>query len=52
MAFLVEHANGKANTEDQRILDIHPHDIHQRVPVILGSSDEVDMCMTYLNPSK
>ena len=27
---------------DQRILDVQPTDIHQRVPVIIGSADEVD----------
>lgn len=42
MAFILEKAGGKATTGDQRILDITPEDIHQRVPVFLGSPDDVD----------
>ncbi len=43
MAMLIEQAGGKALTAPgQRILDVPPQDIHQRVPVILGSADEVD----------
>jgi len=41
MAWLVEGAGGGATTGRQRILEIVPKDIHQRVPVILGSADEV-----------
>jgi fructose-1,6-bisphosphatase I len=43
MALLMEQAGGKAlAAPGQRILDVQPTDIHQRVPVILGSADEVD----------
>jgi fructose-1,6-bisphosphatase I len=43
MAMLIEQAGGKAfAAPNQRILDVQPRDIHQRVPVILGSSTEVD----------
>jgi len=43
MAMLVEQAGGKAlSAANQRILEVQPNDIHQRVPVILGSTDEVD----------
>jgi fructose-1,6-bisphosphatase I len=43
MAMLIEQAGGKAlAAPGQRILDVEPTDIHQRVPVILGSADEVD----------
>ncbi len=43
MAMIVEQAGGKAMAApDQRILDVQPTDIHQRVPVVLGSADEVD----------
>lgn len=41
MAFLVEQAGGAATTGRQRILDIAPDGLHQRVPVILGSKNEV-----------
>ena len=40
---LIEQAGGKAlAAPGKRILDVQPTDIHQRVPVILGSADEVD----------
>ena len=41
MAFLVEGAGGKSTTGTQDILDLVPTGIHQRVPVILGSAEEV-----------
>lgn len=47
LAMLVENANGKACTEAGDILDILPHDIHQRVPVIMGSRNEVETCLNY-----
>jgi len=47
MGFLVEQAGGKASTGRERILDIVPGKLHQRVPVILGSSEEVDAVIGY-----
>ncbi|KAB2919738.1 MAG: class 1 fructose-bisphosphatase [Dechloromonas sp.] len=47
MAFLVEQAGGAATTGRQRILDIVPEKLHQRVPVILGSKEEVDRVTAY-----
>lgn len=47
MAMLLEQAGGKAHTHTQRILDIQPEAIHQRVAVILGAANEVDKCLTY-----
>jgi len=41
MSWLVEGAGGRSTTGRQNILDVEPTDIHQRVPVILGSSEEV-----------
>jgi len=41
MAMLVEAAGGDATTGREKILDLEPTAIHQRVPVILGSADEV-----------
>lgn len=41
MAWLVEGAGGASTTGTQGILDVEPKGIHQRVPVILGSADEV-----------
>ena len=49
MAMLVEQAGGKALcSPNERILDVKPTDIHQRVPVILGSSEEVDHVAAHL----
>lgn len=52
MAMLIENAGGKAFIEAtnriQRILDIVPESLHQRVSVILGSAKEVDICIVYL----
>lgn len=42
IAFLAEQAGGKASTGKQRILDIKPTDLHQRVPFIVGSKNMVD----------
>lgn len=43
MAFIVEQAGGAASTGRQRILEVEPESPHQRVPVILGSRDEVEL---------
>ncbi len=47
MGLLVEQAGGEAWTDKGRILDIQPEKIHQRVPVILGSAEEVKCCVEY-----
>eukprot|EP00611_Tribonema_gayanum_P013199 TRINITY_DN239_c0_g2_i1.p1 TRINITY_DN239_c0_g2~~TRINITY_DN239_c0_g2_i1.p1 ORF type:complete len:364 (-),score=155.20 TRINITY_DN239_c0_g2_i1:414-1505(-) len=41
MAFLVEQAGGLALTGKTRIMDLKPKKVHQRVPCILGSRDDV-----------
>ncbi|MBA6351791.1 MULTISPECIES: class 1 fructose-bisphosphatase [unclassified Colwellia] len=51
LAMLVENAQGKAFTEHERILTIIPSHIHQRVAVIMGSTEEVDACLGYLKPT-
>ena len=47
MAMLVEQAGGAASTGRQRILDVQPERLHQRVPVILGSKREVERVASY-----
>ena len=42
MSLLIERAGGAATDAVSRILDIAPTDIHQRVPVVLGSKNEVE----------
>ncbi len=47
IGFLIEQAGGAASTGRQRILELLPHQLHQRVPVILGSKNEVDRIARY-----
>src|SRR5882672_5217707 len=47
MAFIVEQAGGAATDGAQRILDIVPTSLHQRVPVFLGSKNEVERVTRY-----
>ncbi len=47
MAWIVEQAGGAATTGRGRILDLPPTDLHQRVPVILGSRNEVERIERY-----
>ena len=47
MAMLVEQAGGAASTGRGRILDVAPSSLHQRVPVILGSKNEVERVERY-----
>ncbi len=42
MAFLVEAAGGTATTGTQRILDVEPEELHQRVPIFIGSKSLVE----------
>lgn len=47
MSFLIEQAGGAASNTLQPIMDVEPHHIHQRVPVILGSKEEVERINRY-----
>lgn len=40
-------AGGLATTGTERILDLIPNDIHQRVPIFLGSKDDVEDVMKF-----
>jgi fructose-1,6-bisphosphatase I len=48
MAFIAEQAGGKATTGHERILDIEPTDLHQRVPLIIGSEEEVNLVEAFM----
>lgn len=52
MAWLIEQAGGLAHSGEERILDIQPTDIHQRVGIILGAKHEVETCLGYLEGSQ
>jgi len=47
MSWLVEQAGGAATNGKQRILDIQPTKLHERVSVILGSKNEVERVTAY-----
>ncbi len=42
MAFIVEQAGGVASTGTQRVMDVQPTDLHQRVPLFIGSKKMVE----------
>jgi len=50
MSWLVEQAGGAATNGRDRILDLQPGKLHERVSVILGSKNEVDRVTSYHNP--
>jgi len=47
MAFLIEQAGGMATNGRERILDIVPRKLHERVSVVLGSRNEVQRATDY-----
>ena len=47
MSFIVEQAGGMSSTGRERIMGIKPSGLHQRVPVILGSKNEVERVVNY-----
>jgi fructose-1,6-bisphosphatase I len=42
LAFLIEQAGGKASDGEQRIMEIKPTELHQRVPYVVGSTNMVN----------
>ncbi|MGE0802249.1 MAG: class 1 fructose-bisphosphatase [Lautropia sp.] len=51
MSLLVEQAGGAATNGRIRILDVRPEQLHQRVPVFLGSKEEVERVTGYHQPA-
>jgi fructose-1,6-bisphosphatase I len=49
LAFLVEQAGGKATDGTRRIMEIMPDNLHQRVPLIIGSPEMVDKVLEFMN---
>ena len=47
MSWLVEQAGGAAHNCQQRILDVQPTALHERVSVVLGSKNEVELVLQY-----
>jgi len=49
MAFILEQAGGKAIQGDKRIMDVEPTELHQRVPVYMGSKNMVNELEKFIN---
>ncbi|MBL4693140.1 MAG: class 1 fructose-bisphosphatase [Magnetovibrio sp.] len=47
MSFILEQAGGVCSTGRERIMDIQPSGLHQRVPCIMGSKNEVERLISY-----
>jgi fructose-1,6-bisphosphatase I len=47
MSWLIEQAGGAATNGKERILDLLPTQLHERVSVVLGSKNEVDRVTQY-----
>lgn len=52
MSWIVEQAGGASTNAEERILDLQPHTLHERVSVILGSKNEVDLVTQYHRMAK
>ncbi|CAM9754119.1 unnamed protein product [Ectocarpus fasciculatus] len=52
MAFICEQAGGMATTGTQRVMDINPEKVHQRVPTYLGSAEDVTELINALKKEK
>jgi fructose-1,6-bisphosphatase I len=48
LAFVVEQAGGRASTGAVRILDVEPKSLHQRVPLIIGSREDVEEAEAFI----
>jgi fructose-1,6-bisphosphatase I len=49
LSFIVEQAGGKATTGFQRVMEIHPKSLHQRVPLFIGSADMVEKAEEFMS---
>ena len=52
MAFLIEQAGGKAHTGQKRVLDVQPTELHQRIPLIIGSKGMVEEALRIAHPNR
>jgi fructose-1,6-bisphosphatase len=47
ISLLIEQAGGRATTGSQRLMEVRPESLHQRIPLILGSRHEVERIERY-----
>ena len=48
MAFIIEQAGGRATDGKRRILEIQPEKLHQRIPIFIGSEDDVKLVEKFM----
>lgn len=48
MGYLIEQAGGRADTGQGRVLEVEPTELHQRVPFIAGSAEDVDEAVAFI----
>src|SRR3990170_3219780 len=48
MAFIVEAAGGRATDGKKRLLEIQPESLHQRIPIFIGSEDNVKLVEEFM----
>jgi fructose-1,6-bisphosphatase I len=52
LAYVVERAGGRATTGSQRVLDLRAQALHQRVPLVIGSREEVELYERFVASGK
>ena len=48
LAFIAAHAGGKASDGETGILEIQPRELHERVPLFIGSAEDVDTAVEFI----
>lgn len=48
LAFLIEQAGGSASTGTQRLMEVVPGELHQRTPLIIGSTEDVKLVESFI----
>jgi len=48
MAFVIEQAGGLASTGKQRVMEVDPTELHQRVPFFAGSKLMVEKAISFV----
>jgi fructose-1,6-bisphosphatase I len=52
LAMVIQAAGGKASTGTENILNVQPSRLHQRVPLIIGSREEVELAEDFLQGNR
>jgi fructose-1,6-bisphosphatase I len=52
MAFIVEQAGGRATNGKKRIMEIKPEKLHQRMPIFIGSEEDVKMVEKFMTAAE